>query len=748
MKVKSIIICGLLLLGVGVATTSCEDMFTAENNLVSTDLAPQDTVYQIMGIVKRMQKLADRTVLLGEIRADLVEINPTVASTDLQQLYDNNIDTDNVYNKPIDYYDVINNCNIYLANVDAQLKSHGVYYYEKEICAAKCFRAWCYLELAKIYGEVPLVTEPVLTPEAAEAIVVSGEKADMRRILDFCIADLEQYPFMNVNLELRPRYGVTFWEGVPCDNFFLPVRAMLAELYLWRGSCEGPSDVAKNYYIKAIRMYHDYFCFPNEERGVQNYTVEWRDRNHSSTEFPNSDDEKRNCNYPYSDRFSVNAITDANVHYKNKTVSMENVSILPCDTVSYYGNVSDLRTVFNSQYSNNYYPWVSPSNRIRKISAAQQYCYYDTDPQNRDTVYFSLDPTEYTQSSMVGDLRFSAVYKTTNAGRQDDANLNSTRAWIIKWAGGSTSFPTTDVKNCYISLFRTPILYLHMAEALNRAGFPETAFAVLKYGLTYEVMNNRRIISQQEFDALCDIKTYGFSLTEVFYSDKENNSFVVWPSSVFYNPENRIKQVQRQSPTAQNPVIRIKQIGIHSLGSGFTELNDKYYLPTDLSGIKELPEILPEPEEAPYPNPKLSYEEWLDGKRDNATNKKRYEEYETAHADSIAKHEAYPEEYEKYLQSIKAYLDVYESNNAWLASDAVRIPRMAEVSKMILEEEALEGMFEGHRFYDLMRYQMQEGKLSGVNAVIDMPQHIREKYGDSQRDGMIGRPWYLKLPTR
>ena len=35
--------------------TSCEDMFTAENKLVATDLTPQDTVYQVMGIMKRMQ---------------------------------------------------------------------------------------------------------------------------------------------------------------------------------------------------------------------------------------------------------------------------------------------------------------------------------------------------------------------------------------------------------------------------------------------------------------------------------------------------------------------------------------------------------------------------------------------------------------------------------------------------------------------------------------------------------------------
>ena len=127
---------------------------------------------------------------------------------------------------------------------------------------------------------------------------------------------------------------------------------------------------------------------------------------------------------------------------------------------------------------------------------------------------------------------------------------------------------------------------------------------------------------------------------------------------------------------------------------------------------------------------------------------REYSQYVESHNDSIAKWEAYPEEYEKYMESLEAYTAVAESNAAWLASDAVRIPRMEALSKMILEEEALEGMFEGQRFYDLMRYQMQDGKLRGANATITMPQHILDKYGDTQREGMIGRPWYLKLPAR
>ena len=725
MKVKSIILNGLLLLGVGAATTSCEDMFTAENNLVSTDLAPQDTVYQMMGIVQRMQKLADRTVLLGEIRADLVEVNPSVASTDLQQLYNNNIDGDNVYNKPADYYAVINNCNIYLAYVDAQLKTHGVYYYEKEIAAAKSFRAWCYLELAKIYGEVPFVTEPVLTADAAEDIVLSGKKANMATILDFCIADLEAelYKNANKNQEMRPGYGVTFW-SVACENFFIPIRPLLGELYLWRGSYEGQSGAARPFYLKAINMYHDYFCFPNEERGVRNYTSGWMDRDHT------------NWLTSYPSRFDVGATT-------------ENVAILPCDTVAYYGNVSDIRTVFNSQYSNNYYPWVQPSARLRSISASQQYCYlYNPTGGVNEIIYFPLDPSDYTNPIEVGDMRLSNVYKTESnqSNSQNNANFNATRSWIIKWANGSMSFPRTDVKNSYVPFYRTSILYLHMAEALNLAGFPETAFAVLKYGLTKEVMDNRRIISQAEFDALTEIKTIGFSISELDYEDNKNSSFVVWPSTVFYNPDHL-------NPSSTTTAT-IAQIGIHSIGSGYSELNEKYYLPTDSSGIKEVPAILKEPEVLENPGELLDYLSWCarEGRDpERSTSETYYDNYVSDYNKAKDAYEAwlitYPEELAAYEASVEAHDKVVAENAAWLLEPKVLADRQAVLSKMILEEEALEGMFEGLRFYDLMRYQMQQGKISGVNATISIPEHIKEKHGEN-RDGMENRPWYLTLPTR
>jgi UDP-glucose 4-epimerase len=60
--------------------------------------------------------------------------------------------------------------------------------------------------------------------------------------------------------------------------------------------------------------------------------------------------------------------------------------------------------------------------------------------------------------------------------------------------------------------------------------------------------------------------------------------------------------------------------------------------------------------------------------------------------------------------------------------------------------KALEGVFEGQRFYDIMRYQMQEMGGEAIGQTITMPAYIEEKYGTTTK--MVGKPWFLKLPSR
>lgn len=675
MKLKSIIACGLLLLGVGAATTSCEDFFTAENNLVTTDLAPKDTVYQVMGIIQRMQKLADRTVLLGELRADLVDVDPAHSTVHLQELGNNSVSEDNIYNQPADYYAVINNCNVYLAHVDSLLKTHGDYYYRNEIIGVKTFRAWCYLELAKIYGEVPLVTEPVLTSNAAEEIVSSGAKSDLAAIADFCIDDLKGYAYLPANNELRPSYS----NDAKYAQYFIPVRVMLAELYLWRGTMTGNQQD----FIDAIRMYHDYFTFPNEEHPTEENVVKWTSSNRNAR----------------SDSYSGMLFS----HSKRNAVA-----VLPVDTTEYYGTVCDLRAVFNPTYKHNYYPAVTIADRLDSISRSQQYCYYYYATSTmQDTIYMSQDPAEYSAARQRGDLRLQSILYTRSVSDKYNAGLNKERTYIAKYTGGS-SMTNDDTRLSEIPYFRYTTLYLHMAEALNRAGFPETAFAVLKYGLTESVLANRDIISLDEFNRLGTIKTIGFSNTSTKYDDEHNNSFLVWPVDRFIT-KNKDYTIGGIGGDPNRDYEEYLQVGIHSLGSGDSEYNKYYTLPAVLTNVKE----------------------------NKMPTEPRYNKKEDA--DSVI----YKAEYALYEDSMKVYALQDSLNRVTIYNDSKDV-RMKFVAEKILDEEALECCFEGTRFYDLMRYVRQEGDNS---KTITMPAYIEEKYGKGSKT-LNGKPWYLNLPKR
>ena len=102
--------------------TSCSDFFEQESDqIIYTDKdhlnSASDTIYSVTGILNKLQALADRTVLLGEVRGDLTTIT-NVASSDLRDVALFQIGDDNMYNVPRDYYAVINNCNYFIAHAD------------------------------------------------------------------------------------------------------------------------------------------------------------------------------------------------------------------------------------------------------------------------------------------------------------------------------------------------------------------------------------------------------------------------------------------------------------------------------------------------------------------------------------------------------------------------------------------------------------------------------------------------------
>ena len=124
MKHKSILSLLIFLMGLGVTTTSCEDMLTPDMNRYTENFTGTDTVYFYLGIMRNVQDMVEQNQLLGDLRSDLVATTPYSSDSvshiiDIDRTTDK--DADNQLVNRAAYYKVINQCNYYLAKVDTSV---------------------------------------------------------------------------------------------------------------------------------------------------------------------------------------------------------------------------------------------------------------------------------------------------------------------------------------------------------------------------------------------------------------------------------------------------------------------------------------------------------------------------------------------------------------------------------------------------------------------------------------------------
>ena len=397
---------------------------------------PTDSLYSVMGIINKLQIIADRTVLLGEARSDLMTVTDA-ASSDLKRLasFDNG---QNKYNKIADYYAVINNCNYYLAHVDTAMQRRGRQIFRNEYAAVKSFRAWTYLEMAKIYGEVPLVTKPLMTEREAAA-AVQGPKVGIKDICEYFIQDLTPYAYV-----APPSYGMI--GNTSSALIFIPTRALLGDLCLWAGR-----------YEEAAKWYADFL-----------------------------NDKTKPVTMSRSNRaYWNNPLVYTNPSGSFNVLSgIELLAYIPMETRIFDGTVSDLFNVMTSTRDNNYYFQLEPSKAMRQISAKQVYCMEYNNSISTDTIY--APSTGFSDGLLAGDLRLQSMYHLTSRGAQDPYEENSSLYQMI-----------SKIIENYIVIYRSPMVYLRFAEALNRANMPQSAMLILKYGLCQE--NARQYVDSIEY---------------------------------------------------------------------------------------------------------------------------------------------------------------------------------------------------------------------------------------------------------
>lgn len=441
-------------------TTSCEDMLTPDmDRYAKEDKFGQDSIYSALGILRSIQRVAERTVILDASRSDLVTggTYTTDSINDLME-FNNPQDGSSALCNVADFYHVVNSCNFYLANVDTTVTQNGIKIMQREWAQVQAMRAWAYIQLVRFYGEVPFVTTPVGSTNEAEAAAKSAPKANASNLASMLVEKGLARAY-----ELQRTFGMpdyeTFNNGYETFNSkknFFPVELVLADAYLMGDDYQN----AANYYFENF-MYNN-ATTPNFNNN----------RYHADSEedFKTGDllINSGSCISPFS---SSNSSTD-NITFATSAANSSYGQVL-----NQIQNIYGFKTTVSGSTQvtpNEQYLQIVPSAQYVSLNRAQRFNRYELDGD-----------VHKMQEAKGGDGRLLAF-----APECEFRNGSKTRL-IDKFA----PTPRTNISenehnrfsmfsmNYNIPLYRMPVVLLRYAEAVNRLGFPELAFGILKDGI-------------------------------------------------------------------------------------------------------------------------------------------------------------------------------------------------------------------------------------------------------------------------
>lgn len=416
-----------------IGTSSCSDMFETESKSVVFDhtlSTANDSLYSALGILGQMQKLSERYVLMGELRGDLMSATEDAVEA-IQEVANFNVSPSNTYCDVTDYYSVINNCNYAITYMDTSLVNFDTKEMLPEFAAIKTMRAWTYWQLALLRGDVQWMTEPItdLGQSNAEYPVKTIDE-----LAEMLIEDL--VPYIGIR-ELD--YG--FIGDYSSQKYFIPLDLLLGDLYLYL-----------NRYDEAAQAYYRYIY-------NHNVTVTWNyvtrftsEGNFSSSTFISSYSGEMLCGLPSHE-----------------------------DPTGYHPEL--IRLAFNFK------PSVVPAASFVDSMAL------------KPSFYRLNDGQQGLEAVCVGDQRGQGL---TNEGGSTPVSYGvyaegyDTKTLIAKYMNCAKRHSGSDPQNEYVNgltytnivpLYRNSMVYLRLAEALNRSGRPSLALAVMRYGLRRDVVS-------------------------------------------------------------------------------------------------------------------------------------------------------------------------------------------------------------------------------------------------------------------
>lgn len=550
MKLKTILTISLAAF-FAAGVTSCEDMLRVDSKTVMYDYEntlddPTDSVYSVLGVIKKMQSIADRTNILGEIRGDLVAVSDK-ASEDLRDLYKYDfasLKEDNKYDQVLDYYSIINNCNFFLNKVDTTFTRNQKPVLKGEYIVMLCYKAWAYLQLAQIYGEVPYFDEPVTGDVAADVAKLNIKEVAQALLQQFKGKEKNYIEYMD---KYSPNYGKLGGEDLGggqkttehlSTEVFIPIRLILGDLYLWAED-----------YAKAALYYHDFLAGDNRAYTVGLYDVRWLTND-----------------FLY---FGPDITSSWDTYTRNIFAQNGYIAYIPMEPNEYSGIISDLPNIYCSTEDNYYWYQLTRSRALTATSARQNYCYHAKLSADSRYEFPAYMPNKEDETNVLrrGDLRLQSVLETEYLIFDGDDITSSNY--------GNEYQTLNKINSEKIWLYRKDVVYLRLAEALNRCELPQTAFAILKSGLCKATIDS---ISQGEKLRAKNINGVDISSIYTFSTKSFKPGVTTWADASFST-----------GIGTANAYISLWQdegntFGIHSRGCGDAAYDPNYRIPVDTTG--------------------------------------------------------------------------------------------------------------------------------------------------------------------
>ncbi len=488
MKNKSII--GLLaaFLGLGTAATSCEDMLTPDMDLYAENFSGKDTVDFYFGILGNVQDVIENNILLGELRGDLADttmyVSDTIASlSNFERLPDG----DNGLLNRAAYYKVINQCNFYLAAVDTMATKNNSYYMRREFAQVQLVRAWTYMQLVQNYGSVPFITKPVDNANTGWETAPEEGFATADNLLDKLLShDLERAYAYEKSLG-RPNYG-TFNNGainVAHSLSVFPADLVMGDLYLLRGA-------SRSDYEKAAAHYYTYM--DNEIRynsrgvslssaadlmeitmsnGNKYYRADASSWTTGLRGTPGTTGEVGTLVLSAANSTFGTVLTRVAQIY-GFDPSSSNSTNSGVDSNGETTTTTSGRISLKANYKNRQ---VAASRRYLNLSAAQSYRHYEYNSNNEPYEVEYYPGGDARSAGTIADVETTEGKMSFIQKRNISVTSNG-----MSVSEGSFSY------TYFFPVYRLRQVYLRYAEAINRAGYPRHAFAVLRDGLTRETV--------------------------------------------------------------------------------------------------------------------------------------------------------------------------------------------------------------------------------------------------------------------